>query len=96
MIIDEIVGVVPVRHLFVTAVRSVDMVLLVAAAFVSWGAVGWIGLAYFYTMFVHLIALNVMHMAIMKVVGVAVVLYRSVAATRFMSVVMLFVCFRGH
>jgi hypothetical protein len=95
MITDEKVRVVAMRYTFMTAGWPVDMILFVAPAFVAGCATFRICGSHFNPMLVYAVSLNVVHMAIMKIICVAVVLYGRMAATAAMSVVVTFVCFLG-
>jgi hypothetical protein len=76
--VDQVIGVVPVRHGFVAAARTVSMHGVVpAAAMLRRAAIG-VGRAHLDDVLVHVIFMRVMEMTIMKIVDVAVVSNRGV------------------
>jgi hypothetical protein len=91
VIIDQIVHMVSVRYGFMTAIWPMNMFLLVRPAIMAGCAIGRISGAHLDRVLVHLIASNMMQMAIVEVVRVTVVLYTGVATVLIMSVVMTFV-----
>jgi hypothetical protein len=78
--VDQIIGVISMRHHFVTAARSVPMSRVVSAAAVLRGAPIGIRFAYFNYMFVNVIFMRIMEMTVVKVVDVAVVPNRDMTA----------------
>jgi hypothetical protein len=80
VIADEIVDVVAVGNLLVTARGPVLMRRIVCAAGVLGGAAGGIGVGDVEDVLIDVIAVRVVQMAVVQVVGVAVVLDRLVAA----------------
>lgn len=78
----EIVSVASVRHTLVAAVGPVHVVLLVGAACVVWCTVRPVCARGIERVFVHMVAVNVMQVAIVQIVRVPVVLHRHVAASR--------------
>lgn len=80
VIADEIVDVIAVGNLHVTARRPVLMRRIVCAAGVLGSAAGGVGLGDVEDVLVDVIAVRVVQVAVVQVVGVAVVLDRLVAA----------------
>ncbi len=76
MPVHQIVGVVAVGHGFVPAVRAVHMRLLMTAALVSRSAQRRIVAADGYAMLLNASRGGVVQMAIVQIIGVALVLYR--------------------
>jgi hypothetical protein len=67
---DQVVDVIPMRHGFMPASRSMHMALVVrAAAVVGCAPVG-VGLRYFNLMFIDVIAMHVVQMSVMQVINV--------------------------
>jgi hypothetical protein len=85
----HVIGVIPVRRSLVAALGSVSMRLLVTFAIVGGRAVVWVGAANRNGVFIDVTAMNVMQMAVMKIIGVSVVAHRHVPATGFVNVIML-------
>ena len=79
--VDQIVGVIAMRHRFVTAAWSVPMNRIVSAAAVLRGAPIGIRYAYFDCMLVDVIFMQMMEMTIVKVVHVAVVPNRDMTVS---------------
>jgi hypothetical protein len=89
--IDEVVGVIPVRNCFVAAAGPVLMLRVVARAFMTGGAIGWIACGDAQFVLVNVIAVHVVQVPIVQVVDVIRVLNGRVAATRTMLVRMIVV-----
>jgi hypothetical protein len=87
--VDEIVDVVPVRHRFVTAPRSVDVVRLVAAAVVARRTLVRIFRTDFKRMLVYVIAVRMMQMAVVQIIDVTVVLDCGMPTVRAMLMIVL-------
>jgi hypothetical protein len=86
MSVDEIVGVIPVRHRFVTAARTMPMRRIMSAATVVGRAAIGVGCAHLDDVLVDVIFMRVMQMTVVKIVDVAVVPNRDMTAARFMRV----------
>jgi hypothetical protein len=80
--VDQIVGVVAVRHRFVAAAGAVPMVCVMAAAAMIRGAAVGIARADGDDMLVDMAVVRVMKVAVMQVIDVAVVAHGDVAASR--------------
>jgi hypothetical protein len=91
----QVICVIAVRNSLVTAVRAVNMALLVSAAIVLRSALVRIGAARTDLVIINVIAMNIVHMAIMKVIGVAVVAHRGMSALWTVRVGMPFVLGAG-
>jgi hypothetical protein len=92
----EVVGVVAVGDRFVAAAGAMYVIRGVAAAGVSWCAGGRVRRGHAQSMLVHMIAVDVVQVAVVEVVGMAVVLNGRVAAGRAMLMGMLIVFLTGH
>ena len=77
---DKIVHMVAVRHAFVPTGRTVRMLVVVGFAIVIGRARVWIGLPNGHRMLINMSAMNVVHVPIVKIVGMAVVHHGLVAA----------------
>jgi hypothetical protein len=78
--IHQIVNVVAMRHGFVSAIRSMNVVFAVAAAVVSWSTdIGILG-RHLQDMFVNVIPVHVVQMPVVEIIHVPVVLDPRVAA----------------
>jgi len=86
----QIVGVVPVQHRLVPAIRSMNMVGLMCPTLVFRRAAISVGWSDSQFVFVDVISVNVMQMAFVKIIGVAVVYNCHVAAIRAVDVRMCF------
>lgn len=80
MSIDQVADVIPVRHRFVTATRSVDVGRVVPGAVVTVGAGVWVIAIHFDDMLIHVVAVGVMQVSVMQVVDVPIVLDGRVPA----------------
>jgi hypothetical protein len=96
MTIDKIVHMITVRHALVTAAGTVHVPGLMPFARVIGRALRPISVAAFQDVLVNVITVHMMQMAIMQIVGVAVVLESGVTAARRVRVRMLFVFLVGH
>jgi hypothetical protein len=84
MAIHQVIEVVPMRYYFVAAVHAVNMVLLMPGAVMSWRALLGILRVHFNAMIIHMIAVWEMQVALVKVVGVVIMLHSDMAAVRAM------------
>ena len=87
MTIHQVINMVAMRHGFMTAVGTVSVGFRMAGAAVVGRAFLGIRRSYFNLMIVHMIAVSVMQVAIVKVIRVAVVFYDDVSAVWAMHVV---------
>jgi hypothetical protein len=85
----HVIEVIPVRRSLVAALGSMSVLMVVTFAIVAGGAVVWVAAGNRNGVFVDVTFMNVMQMAIVKIIGVSVVAYRHVPATGFMYVIML-------
>jgi hypothetical protein len=90
----EVIDVVAVRHRFMAAVGPVTMCLLVSGAVMAGGAAGRIGTGDRQPVFLDVAAVLVVQMAVVQVIGVAVVVDGRVAAVRPVLMVVAFVVSR--
>jgi hypothetical protein len=99
MSIDQVVGMVAMRHRFVSAARAMPMRRIVpAAAVVRRAAVG-IRCAHFDDVFVDVIPVRMVEMAVVKVIDVALMADRNMTAARLVDMRMVGVngvIVRGH
>jgi hypothetical protein len=86
MPVDQVVGVVPVRHLLMAATRPVAMARFVGDERVSGGAVGGIALVDGDRVLVDMVLVRVVQMPVVEVVDVALVLKGGVPARGAMHV----------
>jgi hypothetical protein len=91
----QVVRVVAVRHRFMPAVGSMDVVGGVRSALVIRRAMVLIGAGCFKRMFVYMVAVDMVQMSVVKVIHVAIVLDGSVAAIRTMDMGMFFLFHAG-
>jgi len=87
MAIHQVINMVAMRHGFVAAVGAMSVRLLGGTAIVR-SAFLRVRCAHFNLMIVHMIAVGVMQVAIVKIIGVAVVLHGGVPAVWAMHVAM--------
>jgi hypothetical protein len=80
MAAHQVVCVIAMRNSFVTAVGAVNVAFLVSAAIVFWGALVRIGAARTDLVIINVIAMDIVHVAVMKVIGVPVVAHRGMSA----------------
>jgi hypothetical protein len=80
MSVHQVIGVIPMRHRLMTAVRPVSVCGFVRAAVVARGAVGRIRSAYRNCVVVDVAVVNMMQVSVMQIIGMAVVLDGGVAA----------------
>jgi hypothetical protein len=96
MAVNEIINVISMRHALVPAVGTVDVAALVSSARMIGRAFRTVpGVALDHVL-VNVIAVHVMQMAVVQIIGMAVVLESDVTAPCPVLVRMLFVCFVGH
>ena len=88
MTLHQVVNMVAMRHGLVAAVSPVSVGLLMGAAAVVRRAFLRIRRAHFNLMVVHMTAVGVMQVAIVKIIGVAVVFHRGVPAVWAMQMAM--------
>lgn len=86
----QVINVIAMRHGFVTTAGSVLVFTVVAAALVIWCAIGSIGTTNAQRMIVHMIAMYVMEVTVMKIVFMTIMLDGLVAATFSVFMVMSF------
>jgi hypothetical protein len=98
VILHEVINVVAVRHLFMAAIRAVNVRLVMRSAVVLGGACIRIRGRHLQDMFIHMIAMLMVQMAIMQVIGVSLVIHGRVAAAALMFVIMslVFLAFFWH
>jgi len=97
--VHQVVGMVAVRHRLVSTARPMPMRRIVSAAPVVRRAAGGIGCAHFDGMLVDVIVMRMMEMAIVKVIDVALMADRNMAAARLVDMRMVGVngvIVRGH
>jgi hypothetical protein len=82
MAIHQVVNVIPVGYCLVAAGRPVDVRLLMSGAVVAWCASLRIHRVHLNTMVVHMVAVRIVQMAIVNIIGVAIVLYRCMPTAR--------------
>jgi hypothetical protein len=80
MVIHEIVHMISVRYSLMPAVWSMNVIGLVCAAIVFRRALVWVLSSSSDLMIVHVVVMHVVQVPIMKIVCVAIVLHRRVAA----------------
>jgi hypothetical protein len=80
MTVHQVVNMVAMRHGLVATVSPVSVGVLMGAAAVVRRAFLRIRRAHFNLMVVHMIAVGIMQVAIVKIIGVAVVFHRGVPA----------------
>jgi hypothetical protein len=78
----QIINMIPMRHLFMAAVRAVSMCDIVPLALMVGGAVRRVRAPDRDGMLVHMAVMDMMQVPIMEVVGMPVMAYRCVAAIR--------------
>jgi hypothetical protein len=86
MAIHQVINMVAMRHGFVAAVSTVSVGLLMGRAAVVRRTLLRIRRGHLNLMVVHMIAVSVMQVAIVKIIGVAVVFHRDVPAVWAMHV----------
>jgi hypothetical protein len=82
--IHQVVNMIPVGYCLMTAVHAVSVRLIMTGTFVPWRAFLRIRRAYLDAVVVHLIAMGVVQVPIVKVVNVAIVLHSGMATGRAM------------
>ncbi len=91
VVADEVIDMVAVGDGFVAATGAMNVRLVVAIAAVLGCASVGIAIALFDAMFVHMIAMHVVHVPVVQIVGVAVMLDGGVTAAGAVLVVVLLV-----
>jgi hypothetical protein len=87
--LDQIIGVIPVRHRFMAAARAMAMsCIMAAAAVVRRAALGIVG-AHFHDMLVDVILVRMMQMAVVEIIDVSLMSNRDVPATWSMNMGMI-------
>jgi hypothetical protein len=97
--IDQVVGMVPVRHCLVSAARAMPMRRIMSAAAVLRRAAGGIRCVHFDDMLVDVIFMRMVEMTIVKVIDVALMVNRDMTTARSMDMRMVGVngvIVRGH
>ncbi len=84
--VHQVIHVVAVGNRLVAALRTMAMILLMAATGVLGRASSGVGRGDLQDVVINMVAMNVVQMAIVQVIGVAIVLDGGVAATRTMLV----------
>ena len=84
--IDQIVRVVAVGHGFVSAARSVHVARFMACAMMIGRAAVGVVRRNFERMLIHVVAVDVVQMAVVQIINVPVVLHSGMAARRAMGV----------
>jgi hypothetical protein len=89
MPVHDVIEVIPVRRPLVAALRPVSVLMVVTFAIVAGRAVVWVRVTNRNGVFIDVTAMNVMQMAVVKIIGVSVVAYGHVPTTGFVDVIML-------
>jgi len=84
MAIHQVINVISVGYCRVATVPTVHVRLLMSGAVMVWCAFLRINRGYLNAVIVHVIAVRMMQVAIMKIVDVAIVLYRDMTTVRAM------------
>ena len=84
VILDQVINVISVWNRLVPAVRAMNVILVVPSTVVVRSAVGRIGAAHVNPVLVDMITLNIVQMAIVKTIDMAIVLHRRMPAGRTM------------
>lgn len=79
---DQIIGVVAVQHSLMPAIRPMNVVRFMSAALMIRCAAVFVHVARFEFVFVGMIPMDMVQMALVEVIGVAVMFHRGVAAIR--------------
>ena len=95
MALHQVIDMVAVGHGFVPAVGAVNVIGFMRAAVVLGRASILVGLVGRQCVFVHMIAVNVMQVAVVEIIGVAIVVDGGMAAIRSVNVSMPFVFAAG-
>ena len=91
MTVDQVVYMISVRNPLMTAIRPVRVARIMFPAIVLWRAGSRITSSGRNLMIVDMIAMHMVHVAVVKIVGVVVVAHSRVSAIRTMSMRMTFV-----
>jgi hypothetical protein len=75
MAAHQVIDMIAVGYSLVTAIRTVNVFLVVSRAIMSWRAFLGIGGVHFKVMVIHVIAMRVVHVTVVKIIRVAVVLH---------------------
>ena len=95
VVLDQVINMISMWNSLVPAVRTMNVILVVSPTVVVGSAVGRIGAAHVNPVLVDMITLNIVQMAVVKIIDMAIVLHRRMTAGRTMSVVVAFVCCGG-
>jgi hypothetical protein len=93
---DDVVDVVTVRKRFMTAVVAVFVSGIMAAAGMTWCAFALVAAIFGKAMFVYMIFMDVVQVAVVKIVGVTIVLNGLVSAIGSVLVLMGTMCSAAH
>jgi hypothetical protein len=86
MAVHQVIDVVPMRHCLVAAVRAVGVLVVMSRTLMPRRALLGIGRVHLNAMVINMVAMRVMQVTIMKIIGMAVVLYSSMTTVRAMVV----------
>jgi hypothetical protein len=89
--LNDVVGVVAMRRPFVPAIGAVPVLCVMSSALVLRSTGIRIGRVHSQRMFIHVVAVDVVQMAIVKIIGVAIVHHALMSAAGIVLVGMLFV-----
>jgi len=84
--IHQVIEVIPVRYRLMAAIRAVNVRFIVSGTFVAWRAFLGIRRGYLDAVVVHMVAMGVVEVPIVKVVNVTIVLHSDMATVRTMLV----------
>lgn len=86
MTIHQVIDVIPVGYCLVAAVHAVNVRLIMSGTVVAWSAFVRIRRVHFNAVVVHVVAVWMVQVAIVKIVRVAIVLHSRMATVRAMLV----------
>ena len=92
VILDQVINVIAMWNRLVSAVRAMNVILVVRSTVMVGSAVRRIGAAHLNPVLVDMVALNTVQVAVVKIVDMAIVLHRRMTAGRTMSVTVTFMC----
>ena len=95
MPVYQIINVISMRHCFVSTTRAMDMVGIVAIAFVIGRATIGVFRGYFKDMLFNMFSVQAMELTIMKIINVSTVPYRKMSAIWTMVVFVVRMCLEG-
>jgi hypothetical protein len=87
VVVNQVIDVVPVWYRLVAAVRTVNMLLIMPGALVIGRAFLRVDRAYFDVVVIHVVAVGMMQVAIVKIVGVAIMFHSHMATVRAMVMI---------